>query len=185
MATLTYDQTTIDASQQRLAARELRRQRVRQSQQAKKRKAAVASNVTSSVNAAQIAARQAYTKGWQYVEEAVEDFALTFADLMLLSGPLVVLIYLTRLLVGNINRGGGTIGFRGFTVPRVPGYSMVEGIYRTAKVLLIGLISGAIYSAILLVGFVVTHPGLVFQIGLEIITNVIRGFFQALFGSPS
>lgn len=123
-------------------------------------------------------ARQAYTRVWQLTEEGVQDFALSFMDLMLFSGPAAVAMFVTRLIGGNLLGGSGTISFREVTVPRIPGYSSVlEGAYKGGKVLLIGLVTGLIYSIIILLVVMISNPGLIVKIGLCSIFGNLVSFF--------
>ena len=115
-------------------------------------------------------------KGWQYVQEAVEDAALSFGDLMLITGPITVGMYLARLVVGNLMGGGPEIGFKGIKVAMVPGFGVVEGFYRTFKVLIIGAISGFLYSVLAVLLFSVTHP----VETLQFIGGSVVGIFQLI-----
>lgn len=133
----------------------------------------------SATGQAQAVARQAYIRVWQYAEEGVQDFALSFADLMLLSGPATLMIFLIRFIGGNIFGGAGTITFREISVPRIPGYSVPEGTYKAGKILLIGLITGLLYALILLVVIALANPLLILQIGL----CSVFGPIVSLFGS--
>lgn len=112
-------------------------------------------------------AQQAHRRVWQLIEEGVEDFAFTFLDLMIFSGPAAVAIFLTRLIGGNIFRGSGTISFRDVTVPRIPGYASIgEGAYRAVKVAAIGLISGLVYATLVILIIGITKPDILFKLGL-------------------
>lgn len=167
---------TLDQGQQQAAARQLAMDNIRRQQQRAQQKYAARkqnqaqrglSQIDSSpLNAAQLAANQAYRRGWQYGQEAVEDLAFSFIDFTLISGLAMLLIYSIRLVVGNFFGGGPQIKFREFSMPLVPGYTIVEGIYRTAKALIIALITGVIYSALLIAGYIATHPW-----------DVIKGIF--------
>lgn len=128
-------------------------------------------------NSASAVARQAYTRAWQLAEEGLQDFALSFADFMLLSGPATVVIFIIRLFGGNLFGGSGSITFREVSVPRIPGYSIPEGTYKAGKVFLIGIISGLIYSLILLLIVVLVNPLLIVQIGLCGIFGPLVNFF--------
>lgn len=123
-------------------------------------------------------ARQAYARVWQLAEEGVQDFALSFMDLMLISGPAAVAMFVTRLIGGNLFGGSGTISFREVTVPRIPGYSSaLEGAYKGGKVLFIGLVTGLLYSIIILLVVMISNPGLLVQIGLCSIFGNLVSFF--------
>lgn len=126
---------------------------------------------------ASTAARQAYTRAWQLAEEGVQDFALTFMDLMLISGPAALAIFLTRLIGGNVLGGAGTISFREVTVPRVPGYSLAEGTYKFVKLAVIALVTGIIYLGIIFVVAMLTNPELLVQFGVCVLFGPILGFF--------
>lgn len=117
------------------------------------------------IDPAQMAAQQAYTKGWQYTQEVLEDAALSFADLMLFTGPAAVAMFVLR-IGGTLNNGFGDYTFQGFTVKRVPGYGWVEGIYRSIKILAIGLFSGFIWSTLITVVYFITHPQELLRLGL-------------------
>lgn len=121
-------------------------------------------------------ARQAYSRVWSLIEEGVEDFALSFLDFMLISGPTAVGIFIVRLIGGNLMGGAGTVSFRGVSVPRIPGYTTIpEGIYRFGKVLLIGLISGLIYFTIIFVVILLTNPQLIVQ---QLLCSIFSGVLK-------
>lgn len=111
-------------------------------------------------------ARQAYTRVWQLAEEGVHAFAFSFLDLMLLSGPAALVMFVVRFVGGNLMGGSGTIRFREASVPRIPGYpDAISGIYIFGKILLIGLLTGLIYALIIFVIILLVNPGLLAQIG--------------------
>lgn len=156
---------TLEGGQQQAAARQLELDRHRQRQTAALERAAERNKqrlqpppAVSAIAAEAEADRRTYRRRWQYAQEGVENLAFSFVDLMIISGPVVLLFFFARFVVGNLYSGGPTVSFRSTKVPLVPGYTVVEGLYRTAKFLFIGLITGAVYSAIIMAGYVYTHP---------------------------
>lgn len=121
-------------------------------------------------------AKQAYTRIWQMTEEGIEDFALSFMDLMIFSGPAVIMMFLVRLFGGNLFGGSGTVSFREITVPRIPGYGAAEGFYRVGKVLFIGLITGLIYTLFFFIVTFIAHPELIAKMALCPMFNPILSF---------
>lgn len=161
--------------QNAMAAADKKRQKLfSQADRQRQIKAAGALSVTGQ---AQTAARSAYTRIWQLAEEGIQDFALSFADLMLISGPAAVTMFMVRFLGGNVFGGSGTATFRDISVPRIPGYSIPEGTYKAGKVFLIGLFSGVIYTVIFLVVVALANPDLIFQIGLCSAFGGLMSFF--------
>lgn len=129
-------------------------------------RAARRGEIASAERSASDFARQAYTRVWQLAEEGVHAFAFSFLDLMLLSGPAALVMFVVRFVGGNLMSGSGTIRFREASVPRIPGYpDAISGIYIFGKILLIGLLTGLIYALIIFVIILLVNPGLVSQIG--------------------
>lgn len=111
-------------------------------------------------------ARQAYTRVWQLAEEGVQDFALSFLDLMLISGPAAVVMFIVRFVGGNLMGGSGTIRFREVSVPRIPGYpDAMTGIYNFGKVALVGFLSLLIYGVLAIIIVFIAKPELILQMG--------------------
>ena len=109
---------------------------------------------------AQTAARLAYKRGWQYLEEGVEGLCLAyFGAGVIVAGPLAIGVYLLRLMVGTWMGGGPAITFHGMSVPVIPGFDAPEMIYRTSKIIFIGAITAVVWIAITLVIIAITNPG--------------------------
>lgn len=166
----------LNEGQQLDAARQLEFQRIERAQKdaqnrvAKKNAARLLKNVTRvaqpELAVAEVAANLSYRKLWQYGQEAVELAAISFVDFMIFTGPLAIMMYFTRLVVGNWFKGGGTIRYQNFSMQAVPEYSMVEGLYRTVKILWIILFTFFVWSAIIVSGYIFTHPGDTAKLGI-------------------
>lgn len=114
-------------------------------------------------------ANKYYKKMWQWFQEGAEDMALSMTDFFLLSGPIVIGLYLSRWMFGNML---GALFTKNFTVPGVgqegfvtkvkifPPYSLIDGMdyIRHIKVLIIGSITLIIYGLIIMLLYYVTHP---------------------------
>jgi hypothetical protein len=114
-------------------------------------------------------ANKYYKKLWQWFQEGAEDMALSMTDFFLLSGPIVIGLYLSRWMFGNML---GALFTKNFTVPGVgqegfvtkvkifPPYSLIDGMdyIRHIKVLIIGSITLIIYGLIIMLLYYVTHP---------------------------
>ncbi len=125
-----------------------------------------AQRVVTAEQGASAVARQAYTRVWQLAEEGVHAFAFSFLDLMLISGPAALVMFVVRFVGGNLMGGSGTMRFREASVPRIPGYpDAISGIYIFGKILLIGLLTGLIYALLIFVIILLVNPVLVAQIG--------------------
>ncbi|GEM_PF-2983157 len=161
--------------QQAMANADKKRQR--RLSQADRQRQNQAAGALSVAGEAQTVARTAYTKVWQLAEEGIQDFALSFADLMLLSGPAAVTMFLIRLIGGNVFGGSGTVTYREMSIPRIPGYSVPEGTYRAGKVFLIGVVSGSIYLVIFFLAVAIANPGLILKFGLCSAFGGIISFF--------
>lgn len=155
------DDVREDARGQAARFGQLRAQRAaRRGENASNQSAAIVEGSTSAL------ARQAYTRVWQLAEEGVHAFAFSFLDLMLLSGPAALVLFVVRFVGGNLMGGSGSIRFREASVPRIPGYpDAISGIYIFGKILLIGLLTGLIYALIIFVIILLVNPGLLAQIG--------------------
>ena len=123
---------------------------------------------------------QAYTRGWQYAQEAVEDFAFTFTDFMLVSGPAVILIFLVRMIVGNWMNGGPQISYHGISVPMVPPMGWVEATFRTAKFLFVAVVIFYYNIAGGILLFFVTNPKEVLTFGGQAVFGLITAIIKWL-----
>lgn len=178
---ITLEQGQQQAARRRLEAEQLQsKQRQAQQKVAQKNAQRLKQGVTAVLDPAaaqSLAAQLAYTKGWQYVQEGVEDFAIAFADFMIFSGPAAILIYFIRLVVGTFYSGGPSVSFRNISVPLVPGYSVVEGLYRTLKIIWIALISGAVYAALIFTAYIFVHPQDAVKLALYSVFCWLSSFF--------
>ena len=131
--------------------------------------------VTTPTSVASQAAQSGYVKVWQFTQEAVEDLALSFVDFMIISGPLVMILFFLRLVVGNMLNGGSEINYKGVRVPFVPPMGIVEGIFRSGKFLFISIISLTVYATGGTVLYVLTNPVESLSILSELVKSIGLG----------
>lgn len=132
-----------------------------------------------------------YKKGWQWLQEAVEDWALSFTDFFLLSGPVNIALYMSRWVFGNMM---GSLFTKSIKAPLpqaiqgdqqlyvkvkiFPPYSLFDTLdyVRHIKFILIAALTLMIYGLIIMVLYYASHWGaaviLVLKAGLW---PIIRG----------
>jgi hypothetical protein len=101
-----------------------------------------------STEAANEAIKKASQLIWTAVHEFLEDAALSFVDIMIITGPLCVAVFVLRIAamcsLGSIL----TLTFKGVQVPLVPLFSKGEILQRCFKTLLILVVSGIVWFII-------------------------------------
>lgn len=95
--------------------------------------------------------------GWTIIHETLEETALSFVDIMLISGPLTIGVFILRLCSPMYGRLA-TVRFKGVEVPLIPSFTLTMLIPRGSKTLLIAVISFCIWSAIIMLFYFATHP---------------------------
>lgn len=96
-------------------------------------------------------AQRGYARVWDSIQESLEDTALSFADLMLLSGPASLGLYLLRLLGGHVIRPK----MKGVQI--IPPYSLPTFVYHSTKNILIALFVGFIYLVIIVLVYLINN----------------------------
>lgn len=104
------------------------------------------------------AAKKASQAIWMAVHEFLEDAALSFVDIMIITGPLCIFVFLIRILAMLTIGGMLTIKFKGFEVPLVPMFTAAEVVPRFSKMLLIFLVTGLVWFILILVIWAITDP---------------------------
>lgn len=122
---------------------------------------------------AQRVVEQVYKQAWQNAQEAVEIWALSFADFLLISGPLTVALYISRWMFGNMMgelfKKEVEIPFSGaitggeptkISIKIFPPYTLsdIQDHERHAKILVIGSATLIIYGFIIMLLYYITHP---------------------------
>lgn len=104
--------------------------------------------------------KRTYVRLWQSTHELLEGaaFALMGADLLIIAS-LAFNLYVVRLIGSTVFGGGPTITFRGVRLSLIPSFGIAEGIYRTVKNLVLAAVVAVVYSGVLFVLYLITHPG--------------------------
>lgn len=141
---------------------------------------------------AQAFVEQAYKRVWQSAQEAVEDFALSFADFFIFSGPAALAIYFARWIGGNVMGGmlrktiSAPAPFNtlvpSIEVQLVPSYSVADplDLVRHIKILIIGGLTLLVYGFIVMLMYMISHPDLVAKIAALHVWQSIINLFQSL-----
>lgn len=134
-----------------------------------------AEEVTGPADAAsKVAALNAMRALWASVHETLEDAALTFVDLMIITGPLAIGAYLLRL--GAYLYGGiFTIRFKGVEIPLIPTFATGEVMVRTSKILIIVAVTAIVWIAIIFLIWILTNPVEAAKILTKELVNSICG----------
>jgi hypothetical protein len=142
-------------------------------EQANKAKAALAAGEVGEEGAAEVI-NKSYKLLWSYLHEFFEDTALSFTDVMLVTGPLCVAFFFFRILAMLSIGWMFKINFKDVEVPLVPTFSMAEVPLRVGKTLLIAAISGAIWGIIVFVAWVYTNQAeAILKFGKEVVDIII------------
>lgn len=126
------------------------------------------------VEAANEAIKKAFQTIWTVVHEFLEDAALSFIDIMIITGPLCLLFFFVR-VIGMFSIGRLlTITFKGVQVPLVPMFSAPEILPRLGKTLFIAAITTIIWFIIILLIWIVGDPvGAAKEIGSAIVDAIL------------
>lgn len=125
--------------------------------------------------------KTAYKRMWHSAQEAAEDTALSFGDFMIISGPIVIALYVSRWVFGNMM---GNLFTRQITLPgalpvngkapqvevhMVPGYEVGDMLdyVRHMKFLLVGAITLMIYGFMAIVLYYTFRPTELVKLGLK------------------
>lgn len=130
----------------------------------------------------------AYKQSWQFLQESVEDWALSLTDLFLISGPVTVGLYVLRWMGGNMMGDMFTKEVKPPLPPGIPkdmefsiqvkifppyAFGDLQDNERHMKVLIIGAITALIYGFMIMVLYYWTH-------WLETILLAIRTGWSAI-----
>ncbi|MBI3572849.1 MAG: hypothetical protein HY092_01475 [Candidatus Kerfeldbacteria bacterium] len=182
------EEITLEQGQQQDIARQLEFERIRTRQEAQRQQAAadLATRAnrdrTKAPDAASTAleekAKIAVAKAWDKFQMGTETTAMSFVDLMLISGPAAILLFWFRLVFGNFLGGSGRRRVGTVTVDFIPGYSAASMVMHGGPIIWIHAVTAIVYSTIFLAAFIVTHPGSS-VIGLACVAvNPIANFFS-------
>ncbi|HCM67552.1 MAG: hypothetical protein A2898_03875 [Candidatus Kerfeldbacteria bacterium RIFCSPLOWO2_01_FULL_48_11] len=131
----------------------------------------------AAIQQANVAIRNSMRAAWNSIHEGLEDAALSFVDLMIITGPIALGAFFLQ-LGAPLWGGSFTIRLRGVEVPLLPGFALPLLPVRGSKAIIILLCTAIVWGTVFLLFYLATHP----TEALKLISALFLAQIMGIFG---